>query len=176
VHLSLMEMNRDEQVAGVVDGRVDLGFVRDYQRPLLDGGLVATQLLEEPLVVAIREDHPLAASGRPLTIPEIADLPFVLYHAALGAGFNDHLASLFRRHGREFRVAQEVGGLASLLGLVAAGLGVSVIVRSLAALHADHMVYRPLDEPDVMTRLWLVHRERLSPAGRNFVELVTGAP
>ncbi|MBV9840601.1 MAG: LysR family transcriptional regulator [Sphingomonadaceae bacterium] len=172
VHLSLAEISRDAQIAGIDDGSVDLGFIRDLGQPLLPDGLVATLLLEEPLVVAIHEDNPLARQERPLRIADIVDEPFVRYHQALGAGFNDHIAQLFRRHGREFHVAQEVSGIASLLGLVAAGLGVSVLVRSLAAIHADHMVYRPLDEPDSLSRLWLIHRGAPSPASQRFAELL----
>ena len=175
VHLTLAEMSRDAQLAGVADGGIDLGFVRNSSAPPLPDGFVATLLLEEPLVVAIREDHPLAREERPLTVLDLADQPFVVYHRALGAGFNDHIAQLFRRHGREVRIAQEVSGIASLLGLVAAGLGVSVLVRSLAAIHADHMVYRPLEEPGSLSSLWLVRREMPSPSGQRFAELLTGA-
>ena len=168
IHLSLAELGRDEQIAGIAGRRIDIGFVRGFETPPLPDGLIATQLLEEPLVVAIHEDHPLARENRPLGITDIADLPFVLYHHAIGVGFNEQITSLFRRHKREFRVAQEVSGVASLLGLIAAGLGVSIIVRSLAALQADHMVYRTLDEPDALSRLWMVRRATLSGRGAEF--------
>jgi DNA-binding transcriptional LysR family regulator len=175
IHLSLAELSRDAQIAGIADRRIDIGFVRGFEWLPLPDGLEAIQLIEEPLLVAIHEDHPLARENRPLGIADIADLPFVLYHQAMGVGFNEHIALLFRRHGREFRVAQEVSGLASLLGLVAAGLGVSVLVRSLAALHADHMVYRRLDEPDTLSRLWLVRGGTLSVAAQNFVDVMAYA-
>jgi DNA-binding transcriptional LysR family regulator len=172
VLLTLAELNRDEQIAGVVDRRIDLGFIRGFEQPQLPKSLSTNQVIEESLVVVLHDQNPLALQNRPLRITDIADLPIVLYHQAMGAGFNDHLALLFKREGRPFRVAQDVTGLASLLGLVAAGVGVSVLAQSLAALRADHLVYRPLDEPDAITRLWLVRRHKLSVTGQRFVDFL----
>ena len=69
------------------------------------------------------------------------------------------------------RVAHEANGLATLLGLVAAGFGATILAQSLVRLHVDNLVYRQFSPP-LETRLWLVHHIQLSPTARNFVELV----
>lgn len=172
VHLTLSELSRDAQIAALADRRLDIGFIRGSTLPLLPPGLRVIDLLVEPLLVVLRADHPLALEHRPLRISDIAGLPIVFYDQALGAGVIEQMALLFRRHDVEFRIAQEVGGLASLLGLIAAGLGVSILAQSLGALNADGTTYRLLDESDAVSRLWLVHGPRLSPAAARFIGLL----
>ena len=72
-------------------------------------------------------------------------------------------------------VVQEVTGPSTLLGLVAAGMGVTVITRSLAALHPENMVFRPLADVEALSNLWLIRRSRISEAAGHFVDLVHAA-
>ena len=173
VELALSELPRSVQIARLTDNSLDIGFVRSAAAPVLPEGLVATPLLAEPLVVVMRRDHRLAMGTAPLRIADLVAEDFVLYDQMLGAGFNDLLADLCRSAGFEPRVVQEAGGLASLLGLVAAGFGLTLLSRSLAALHLDSLVYRPLDEPAAISRLWLVHPMAMAPACQRFVGIMT---
>jgi DNA-binding transcriptional LysR family regulator len=172
IHLTLSELNRDLQIDGIANGQLDIGFIRNPVRPVLPSGITARQLVEDNLFVAIHEDHPLARENRALAVSDLEGLPIVFYESGLGAGFNEQIAQLFRARGLEFRVSQEVGGLATLLGVVAAGLGVTIMAQSLTALRADHMVWRLLDDPDAISRLWLIHREPLSLAAQRFADLL----
>jgi hypothetical protein len=47
-----------------------------------------------------------------------------------------------------------------------------VITRSLAALQPTNIVFRPLENSEVMSGLWLIHRATLSSAARRFVDLL----
>jgi DNA-binding transcriptional LysR family regulator len=172
IHLTIGELNRAQQLAGLADNRYDLGFVRGNGAPPLPQGLAATLLLEEGLLIAMRDDHPLAALDRPLTLDDIADESFVLYRRDVGAGFNEQLERLVRGTGRELHIAQEVSGLSSQLGLVAAGFGLTVLVRSLAALQIDRIVYRPIAADGATSQLWLVRREKPSTAAQRFSEML----
>jgi len=169
VHLNLSEIPLDVQIAGLADRRIDVGIMRGFHPPALPDGLIATVLLQEPLMIAVRPDHPLAGSGEALTIADLAGHPFVLYERSFGAGFNEHLMLLCRAAGFEPHVVQEASGLATLLGLVAAGFGLTVIAKSLSALHPDNVVYRPIRQEDAISRLWLVHHAAMSPACARFI-------
>ena len=173
VHLQLAEMSRGMQIAGLLERTLDAGFIRGVEAPQLPEPLVATMLFEEQLLVAMRSDHPLASSTSPLRVIDLAAESFVLYDRNLGAGFNEHLTLLCRIAGFEPRLVQEVGALTSLLGLVVAGFGLTVISRSLTVLQLDNLVYRPLDEPNAVSRLWLVHRAEMSPTCCRFAAIVT---
>ena len=169
VHLDLSEIPLDVQIASLTERRIDVGIMRGFHPPALPEGLVATALLEEPMMIAMRPDHPLAGSGETLTIADLAGHPFVLYERSFGVGFNEHLMLLCRAAGFEPNVVQEASGLATLLGLVAAGFGLTVIAKSLSALHPDNVVYHQICQADAISRLWLVHQRAMSPACARFI-------
>ncbi len=173
VHLRLDELSRPAQIAAIADRELDLGFIRSAGEPALPHGLIATAFLEEDMLVAMRSDHPFAQTNAPVPIAAIAQQPFILYERALGIGFNEHLFSLFRDAGFEPRIALETSGPTTLLGLVAAGFGVTVVARSLTALHLDNVTYREIDCANAISRLWLVHHESMSPACRSLVQMIT---
>ncbi|MET0363354.1 MAG: LysR substrate-binding domain-containing protein [Sphingobium sp.] len=167
VTLVLQELARDEQIAQVDDGTLDIGILRGFDPPLLPDGMMAQCLLEEGMLLAMRQDHPLATR---VTDPAIADLagePLVLYGATNGAGFNEHFLSLCAEVGFQPTVAHEASSFATLLGLVAAGFGPTILAGSLARLHVDTLVYRPL-ATSVASRLWMIHKQELSPPARVF--------
>ena len=172
VRLNLAEMARGEQIEALAAERIDIGFIRGFDPPDFPLPVVVTMLMREPLLVAMRSDHRLATRERPPTVEDLEHEPFVLYQREFGAGFNEHLARLCAKAGFAPHVVQEALGLSTLLGLVAAGMGITVITRSLGALHLENIVFRPLDDPEAQSGLWLVHRDRLSMAARRFVDLV----
>ncbi|SFR82282.1 LysR family transcriptional regulator [Sphingomonas jatrophae] len=173
IHLTLAELPRDDQFDQLATRAIDLGFVRGFEPLPLPPLLSAILIGEEPLLVAIPTDHALAQEDRPLGAADLAGLPVVQYQAAAGAGFTDHLSAIFRRRGLDLHVAQEVGGLASLIGLVAAGIGIALLPRSLGTLKADGLTWRPFDEPGALSRLWLVHHQQWPKTARLFAALLS---
>jgi len=176
IHLTLSELPRGAQVQAIADDRLDLGFIRGVDLPALPPTIEARMLMREPLLVAMRVDHPLARTDQAVRIRELRDEPFVFYQREYGAGFNEHIAMLCRNHGFEPAVVQEASGLATLLGLVAAGFGLTVLTRSLSRLHPENVVFRPLDDIAATSMLWLIHRVPLSTASRQFIDLVEAMP
>lgn len=172
IHLTLKELGRDGQISELREGQLDLGFIRGIDRPILPGALVSSVVQEEALLVALREDHPLAHPDRALTVSDIGGQPLVMFSRDAGAGFNEQVDLLFARAGQELRVVQEVNGLGSMLGLVAAGLGITVISESLRALKADGVVYRPLAEQGAESRLWLIRGPEPTPIARAFIKML----
>ncbi len=173
VRLNLAEMARGEQLDKLGAERIDIGFIRGFELPALAAPLVATMLFKEPLLVAMPGDHALVGRPRPPSIADLRDEAFVLYQAEFGAGFNEHLARMCAREGFAPKHVQEALGLSTLLGLVAIGMGITVLPRSLAVLHPENIVFRPLDDPEALSSLWMIRRRRLTTAARHFVELVT---
>nr|WP_087576354.1 LysR substrate-binding domain-containing protein [Sphingomonas sp. CDS-1] len=169
VELILREQGRDEQVESVGSRQLDLGIVRNYEPPALPEGMVSRCLLKEEMVLALRTDHPLALRSAPPSIADLADEPLVLYGAPNGTGFTEHFFALCEKAGFAPKVSHEARSLATLLGLVAAGFGPTVIAQSMARLHVDNVIHRAFDVP-VMSSLWLIHNEDLSPTGQAFLK------
>lgn len=175
IHQSLFELSLPAQIVRIADRRVDLGFIRSFTLPTVPAAVVVVQLIEESLVVAIRDDHPLAREDRPLTFADLAGQPLVTYDQAMGGGFNEEMGRLFQRRNLHYHVIQEVGGLASLLGLVSAGVGMSIMSNSLAVLQTQNLAYRPITDPEATSRLWLLHRRQPSIAARRFIGMLDEA-
>ncbi len=62
------------------------------------------------------------------------------------------------------------------IGLVAAGLGVSVLPASYQRIRIDGVVYRTLLDPEAVTAVWLVQRKGVqTPMAKAFVELLVAS-
>jgi DNA-binding transcriptional LysR family regulator len=167
VELILHEQGRDEQIENVRNRQLDIGIIRDFLPPVLPDDMMSQCLLAEEMVLALRADHPLALRVTDPGIADLAEEPLVLYGAPNGAGFTEHFLALCERAGFVPRIAHEARSLATLLGLVSAGFGPTIIPRSMARLHMDNVVNRPFETP-VTSSLWLIHHRDLSPTGRAF--------
>ena len=61
----------------------------------------------------------------------------------------------------------------TIIGLVAAGLGVSVLPASYQRIRIDGVVYRTLLDQEAVTAVWLVQRKGVqTPMAKAFVELL----
>ena len=171
VHLDLKEMLSFQQIDPIIDGRLSLGFVRRI--PHLPPPLCARELFRESFMVIMHKDHPLAAAGDgdPIELKSLATEPFVFYPRSIGAGLHDQVISLCREAGFNPRIGQEVGGAATVIGLVAAGLGVSILPASLARLKMEDVVFRPL-ATKAMSAVWLTYRrDQRAPVCLTFIDI-----
>lgn len=171
VALTLRELGRDEQIEELRRGGLDIALVRGVAPPEPLPDVHVRCIIEEDMVVAMRAGHPLADRAADPSIADFAGVPMVLYAAPLGAGFNEHFFALCREAGFEPEIAHEASSFATLLGLVAAGFGATILARSLERLHLENVIYRRLDAP-IASRLWLIHAAALSPTGRAFRDVI----
>ena len=154
--LSLDEGPTPMLAAAVRDEVLDVAFVR----PLLgaEPGLASEVVADEDMVVALPSGHPLAKKGSvPLLALSIE--PFVLFPRAVGAGLHDEIVSACRIAGFSPRIAQETSQVTSIVNLVAAGLGVSIVPASMQQVHSDGVTYRAIRRPAPKARLSLIFRD-----------------
>lgn len=161
VEVQLAELPAARQIELVNERQLDVGFIRSRQLPLLPDTVSASELFTDGLIVALRGDHRLARREGPIPFAELADDRFVLYPRGHGADFNDQLAEMARAAGFELKISQEARELSTLLGLVGAGFGVTVVSASLQALKVENLVYKPLKDPQACTTMWMIHYPRL---------------
>ena len=173
VHVQTQESHTREQIGPLGDGSLDLGLMRNT--PLPDT-LCWRVALREPMLAMVHHSHPLAGRAR-ISLRELAAEPFVFFDPLAGTGLYDDILSLLQRYGVTPSVTQEVGEAMTILGLVAAGLGVSLLPASYRRLRLEEICWLPLEEPDAISELWLVwakHRELSAPA-RHFMALLAQA-
>lgn len=152
--ISLSELTSVQQAEALKAGRIDVGFGR---LAIQDEGLQNIVLTEELMVVAIPSGSALC---KETTIPlrRLVSEVLVLYPAAPRPSFADQVLHQFSVRGYEVRKTYETNGLQTAIGLVAAGMGVTIVPESVQRLRRDDVTYRPLAEQGLTSPLIMTIR------------------
>ncbi|RUL78326.1 LysR family transcriptional regulator [Dyella choica] len=174
VHLQLEEMNSLQQVDALLERRLQVGILRPGTLPT---ALVSKRLFRDPLVAVMRSDHPVlkrvGARGK-LSVKALAHEPFVVFARNAGAGVHEHVMTLCREAGFAPRISQEAREASTIIGLVAAGFGVTILPQSCDHFHVEGVRYVPLAEANAMSEIHVAYREdERSPLVPRFVQLLT---
>lgn len=170
VHLALQEQNTREQLTGLDEGALDVGFIRLPSRHLPPGISVQSFYIE-PMCVAMRKDHNLASAAS-VDLRRLSNEPFIMYPYDLGGGLHDLAMKLCSEAGFVPKVAQEAKTVPMALTFAAANLGVALVPASGRKVHTPGVVYRPLKQPAAKTEIALAYRTKdRSPSVRAFVKL-----
>jgi DNA-binding transcriptional LysR family regulator len=141
VEIELRERSTAEQLRALSGGVVDVGLVRP---PIDPGADLRTQLvMRERTVAAIPVGHPLAALRR-VPLQRLAAEPLVLFPREQAPGYHDLLTGRLAATGTSPQVVQYAPEELTIIGLVAAGIGVSPVPASVARLALDGVTYRPV--------------------------------
>jgi DNA-binding transcriptional LysR family regulator len=145
-------------------GELDLTFV---ELPVPDGPFDVVRLLDDPYVLLLRRDDPLATRGRRPTLLEIGALPLIGNLTCRGLA---RVTEQLRARGTEPRFVFRSDVNATVQALVAAGIGAAILPR-LAIDPADAAIVTyelPGIPPRTLALAW--HRDRVrSPAAEAFV-------
>jgi DNA-binding transcriptional LysR family regulator len=174
VQLALAEDGTPELIRGLEEERLDAAFLRS--RGALGADLLIEPLLEEPMVAALPTGHPLAAQAA-VKLAALAEETFVFYRRPTGPGLHDAIVAACLRAGFSPMVGQEAPRMASTLGLVAAGLGVSIVPASMQRMNVEGVTFVPLaGDPGLVAPLFLATRRRgRSVVAERFRAQVKGA-
>ena len=138
VEVELREQATTEQLSALRAGVVDLGLVRP---PIDDlAGLRQELVLRESTVAVVPAHHPLALRQR-ASLEQIAIEPLVMFPRDQAPGFHDVLMASLASSGVTPRIVQYAPETTTIVGLVAAGIGVSLVPASVARLGLDGVAY-----------------------------------
>ncbi len=170
VTLTLRDQPTPEQIDQLLRGRLEFGFLRSPGPPKLPPELEAMEVVREPLCVVLAPDHPLAAGRGPLPVAALAGESFVFFARTVGSSLNDQLHAICMEAGFVPRITQEATANSVILGLVSAGLGISVLPAVLCALRPGRVRIRRLAARGATTAIWLAwRRDRVGPLTERFV-------
>jgi DNA-binding transcriptional LysR family regulator len=124
VEMELRDMSTPEQTDALLAGRIHIGFVR---LPV-GRGLRRLPVLKDRLVLATPASDKWAHKSGALSGSK--DSPFILLRRGQSLSLHDHIMRLCARYGFHPRVVQEANEYPTVLGLVAAGLGVALVPES----------------------------------------------
>jgi DNA-binding transcriptional LysR family regulator len=169
VELSLMQLTIAKQADALRNREIDLGIIRQY---LSDDTLAMRRLVREPFVVALPLDHPLAKRKK-IMLQSLAEEDFVVFSREDAPVVYQQMLQMCERAGYRPRIVQEARPMATVVGLVAAGLGVAIVPESMQRINIEHVVYRTLGGTRACNEYVIAwHRENRSPALAGFMALV----
>jgi LysR family transcriptional regulator, benzoate and cis,cis-muconate-responsive activator of ben and cat genes len=126
---------------------------------------------EELLVVALPSAHPLARKRR-IPIGALRDEPLILPARHGGEGLYERISRLLAEHEVKPRaVHSDIWLMQTIVGLVAAGVGVAVVPESARAIRPAEVAYRPLAgqrETVPLVAVWLAADE--IPLVKRFID------
>ncbi len=165
VQVSMRDMSTPNQIEALHQGDIDVGFVR---LPVESAELVTVPVLEEMLVAAI----PRGMSYRK-GLFDLRNEPFVVISRSSSVSFFDHLVQTCRASGFSPRIVQEVNELLTVLFLVQAGAGVSLVPSSASRMRVPNVRLLDTHLAEAKWRIGLTWRKRdqSDPLVRNFVSL-----
>ena len=174
VLLSFQEMATLHQLAKIESRELDVGFVRPASMQL-PHKVALTKLRSDPLRLVLPTDSPLARQ-KSIAVKDLAGQAFVVFPKDAGTGIYHQIFELCRAAGFTPHIAMEAGEPSTIIGLVAAGCGISVLPGSFEGIHMEGVVYRPLADPDATTSMLLArHTEGGGPLAEAFVALAQAA-
>lgn len=162
VHIALYNQQSDDQLEGLRQRSLDIALVCEPPLPD-DPDLVAAQVLNDPMLLALPEGHPLAS--QPSIQPdELGAQKWIGVMHRESALRHDTFIAACARAGFTPTITMEATEPLAALGLVAAGLGVTTIQRSLRHQAPAGVVLRELPGFTYRMPLWAAwHRVNLRP-------------
>jgi DNA-binding transcriptional LysR family regulator len=168
VVLTPMQGVTADLVQALHGAKVDVAFLR---APFDDEGLGSDLVVEEPLVAVIPASHALAGA-RSLELAALAKEWFLMFPRSTSPGFYDAIIGACQQAGFSPRLGQETPDIPSIVHLVAAGFGVSVVPKSLSQIQAAGVAYVPIAGARPMAQTRLGHRrDEPSEAVHTFVAI-----
>jgi DNA-binding transcriptional LysR family regulator len=166
VELQLNRMEMFPQMRALIEGVIDVAFIRAPQRyPAELTGFVVDR---HPYYVAIPARHRLARRKQ-ITLAMLADETFVAGSLEMEVGFWGNLGAV-SKPGQSLRVAQRAHDIFSLLTLVAAGAGLGIISEPMQNVVIPGIVYRKIKGALQEAEIAVAYRRREStPAIKSFV-------
>jgi DNA-binding transcriptional LysR family regulator len=167
VDLSLEESNTAHLIAGLQEHLLDAVFLRSED--LGSNDLHLHPLSEEPMLVALPAGHPAAGSSR-VDLRLLRDDPLILTPRGVGQTLFDTVIATCRQAGFEPVLGQPAPQMGSVVNLVAAELGYSLVPASFRQVQVTGVAYREIEGQNPIAPLALASRRgETSDIVRNFM-------
>jgi DNA-binding transcriptional LysR family regulator len=173
VELQMREMPSPSQVSSLIEGRLDAGILR---LPVSNPKLISVPLFSEHLVLATPADTPYRLKRG---IGGFRNSGFIFVSPSVSETFHDRVLSLCLRAGFTPRVVQEANEILTILHLVRAGVGISLVPRSALRLKVPGVRFHELGWKEPLWRIgiaWNRNSEKLTLISRllKVVQAVVG--
>jgi DNA-binding transcriptional LysR family regulator len=171
VSLSLTILRNPDLLGALRAGHIELAFSSGITS---DDELESQLLWSLPSRVALPADHPLAGSER-IRLSDLNGETLITHPRRGGAGANSQVMALCREQGfvpKEIKEVPEVADLEMLIGLVACGLGITILPSAFEKVAPPSVVFKPIAGTHFgheISACW--RRGEANPLVREFVDV-----
>ncbi|MEY4764325.1 MAG: hypothetical protein RI907_998 [Pseudomonadota bacterium] len=156
VRLTLEELNTTKLTEAMRQGSLDVAFLRPGAQGI--DGLQLHRFADEPMKIVLPVGHRLASRKR-VPLAALAGEPFVLFPRVVGLSLFDAVVSACRACGFEPDLHQEAPQISSVVNLVAAEMGVSIVPASIMQMAVEGVCYVDIQGPAPLATLALATRQ-----------------
>lgn len=174
VEFSLRNILTTGQIQMLDTGSLDIGFLRlpIGEHPELE----VVAIHQEPFVVVLPRSHKLA-KRRKVRLRELSDEDFVMYERAYAPGFHDLLFGMLRNAGIVPNISQTAGQMPTLISLVGAGMGISILPASTVRHSGASVIACEIADPIPMSEIGIaINRGNRTAIIENFRSYALGQP
>ncbi|WBY01245.1 LysR substrate-binding domain-containing protein [Ramlibacter tataouinensis] len=141
IELDLREMNSSTMESALRLRQIDVALMRPVH---VDADISTTEVYREPMVLAVRRDHPWAGQ-KCVSLEQVAEVPLIGYEQAISPYFRRMVHQMFAQTARPPRIVQE-SAVPTNLTLVEAGVGVAIVPLTILRARSDTLTYVPLHD------------------------------
>ncbi|MDQ6434282.1 LysR substrate-binding domain-containing protein [Mesorhizobium sp. LHD-90] len=168
VRVELTYLHAPAQRDKILQDEIDLGFIEgSFQNSEIESRPVA----RHRLMALLPPEHPLASKSE-LTVEELAREQLVMGTNAEWPTLRRIVVDAFQTAGQVLNVAQEAPSLVGILGLVTAGVGITIFTGMPRFCGEQAIAPRPIvtDPPVIVESHLAWRRASISSAKRRFIE------
>lgn len=166
VQVHLYELSTPMQIEALRQHEIDVGVLRP---PVLDDSLSTEIVSVAPCVLAVPKQHPLLKIYN-ISLADLKPYPFIMLSPKTWAGLYNEILGLCNPI-----IQQEALEFQTVIGLVAAGMGIAVVPQSAMHLHSQEVVYINMDNQLPIASMGVSYRQKdESPLIKAFVNIVQG--
>jgi len=156
VQLVVHEMTSRDQLYAIHGRRLDLGILRKPDMPM-PPGVRMEEWYTASLVAAIPKSHPLAKRAS-ISVTDLRDQALIAYPRDSGVGLYWRIIDLCVKAGFQPHIVREARDASVMMGLVSAGIGISIVPADTQCIRLEGVVYRRMQGPEAFSALHIAYR------------------
>ncbi|NND64763.1 MAG: LysR family transcriptional regulator [Gammaproteobacteria bacterium] len=178
VDVSLSQSISTQIIQALGENEIDIGLVRTPKT--LPENLHGVLVLKESYNVALSSNHPLCRKKR-IHPQDLRDERLLIFPRNTGADSFDDVMRIFHKYDispenvHEIQEGMTIAGQLTVAGLVASGMGYSIVPECFTKLPVPGVTHRPLVGGKNRTGIMAVAHKQSEPTAKNFMGLLKSA-
>ncbi len=170
IHLTFHDLKISQQLEGLRRDELDVGFV---WLPIPEDEFDTQELLQEPMIVVLPENHRLA-SQPVISIKDLSGEPLVIISRAMDPETFRGIEQMFRRAKAKMNVVYELENSLTMVNFVAMGIGCSLLPDYTRRILQHGTIGIPLEQPMFKT-LAIIKKQGRGDLVESFYRFTVGS-